>query len=133
MARMADLAVPFPQNAHDTTAAPPFERETLVCGVHEHSARETMAFAAALARSRGWRLALCPLPSGRTVREQLDALVSAASREDAALAVAPRSHEPGWVDAFLEVSATAPCPLVAVPPDANSERCGRFDRSREAA
>jgi hypothetical protein len=84
---------------------------TLVCGVTEDSSGPTTAFAAALARKRGWRLALCPLPDG-SAREQLDALVAAASRENAALAVAPRSVEPGWVDAFLEVSATAPCPLV---------------------
>jgi hypothetical protein len=88
--------------------------ETLVCGVTEDSARATTAFAAALARTRGWRLALCPLPSG-PAREQLDALVAAASREDAALAVAPPSDEPGWDDAFRDVSAAAPCPLVTVP------------------
>lgn len=85
---------------------------TLICGVTDDSARATTAFAAKLARSRGWRLALCPLP-GRDPRKQLDALVAAASREEAALAVVPRSDEPGWDDAFREVSASAPCSLIA--------------------
>jgi hypothetical protein len=91
---------------------------TLICGITEDSARGTTAVAAALARSRGWRLALCPLPSGRSARERLDALVAAAWREDAALGVVAGSDEPDWADAFFEVSATAPCPLLAVPADA---------------
>jgi hypothetical protein len=106
---------------------------TVVCGVIEDSSGATTAFAAALARSRGWRLALCPVPSGRPVRDQLDAVLAAASREDAALAVVPRSDDPGWVEAFLAASATAPCPLVAVSPDAELERRGRPDRPQQEA
>jgi hypothetical protein len=107
---------------------------TLICGVTDDSARETTAFAAALARSRGWRLALCPLPSGRSAREQLNALVAAAWREDAALAVVPRGGEPDWADAFLEVAVTAPCPMIAIPPAAEQDRSLRSDeRVKEPA
>jgi hypothetical protein len=98
---------------------------TLICGITEDSARGTTAVAATLARSRGWRLALCPLPSGRSAREQLDALVAAAWREDAAFGVVARSDEPAWANAFLDVSATAPCPLLAVP--AAAEPAGSTD------
>jgi hypothetical protein len=107
---------------------------TLICGITDESARETTAFAAALARTRGWRLALCPLPTGRPARERLDALVAAAWREDAALAIAPRSDERGWADAFLDVAATAPCPLIAIPAATEPERSARVDHAeREPA
>jgi hypothetical protein len=94
--------------------------------VTEECSGAATAFAAALARSRGWRLALCPLPLDHAAGEQLGVLVAAASREDAALAVVPRSDEPGWADAFFEASLTAPCPLIAIPRDAEPGRSGEF-------
>jgi hypothetical protein len=106
---------------------------TLICGITDESARETTALAAALARTRRWRLALCPLPAGRPAREQLEALVAAAWREDAALAIAPRSDGPGWADAFLEVAGTAPCPLISVPADTEPERSALDHPEKEPA
>jgi hypothetical protein len=92
--------------------------QTLVCGFTENSARATTAFAASLARSLGWHLCLCPLPRDGRAATQLDALVDAAAREDAALAVIPRVDDPDWMEAFVQASITARCLLIAVPADA---------------
>jgi hypothetical protein len=92
--------------------------QTVVCGLDADSRNEPIGFAARLARRLGWRLSLVPLPGAATEDDRLSRLLAASTRDRAGFVVTRACRSGAGAAAVLELLHDAPCPLIAVPPQA---------------
>lgn len=99
--------------------------ETIVCGLNGDAERGATALAARLARRLSWRLSLVPLTAGASETERLRWLRAAAVRDRAGLVVAGPVQAGAEADAWIELWRRAPCPLIALPPNAPGRTLGK--------
>jgi hypothetical protein len=95
--------------------------QIVMCGLDTDSRNTPIGFAASLARRLGWRLSLVPLPEAATQDERLGRLLAAAKRDRAGLVVTEAVRTGAGAAAFVELSRSAACPLIAVPPGSEDD------------
>jgi hypothetical protein len=92
--------------------------QTVVCGLDVDARKESVGFAACLARRLGWQLALVPLPEAGTQDERFGRLLAACKRERAGFLVTEAARSRSGAAALVDLPRRAGCPVIAVPRDA---------------